>query len=85
MGVTFTPATPLCVIPIFSAALLERSRLRPWTKGPRSLMRTFTERPVSGLVITAVEPIGKLVDAAVRALGLYASPLAVARPAVVLP
>jgi hypothetical protein len=49
------------------------------------LMRTFTERPVSGLVITAVEPIGKLVDAAVRALGLYASPLAVARPAVVLP
>jgi hypothetical protein len=37
------------------------------------------------LVTTAVEPIGKLVDAAVRALGLYVSPLAVARPAVVLP
>lgn len=77
---TLTLATPCCVIPIFSAARYERSRLRPRTLGARSLIRTFTERPVEGLVTMTVEPIGKVLDAAVNALGSYSSPLAVRRP-----
>ena len=78
----FTPtrAIPFLVIPISSAARLDRSRPRPRSPG-RSLMRTFTERPVAGLVTITEEPIGKVRDAAVKAFGSYGSPLAVRCPA----
>src|ERR1700730_6850352 len=82
---TFTCATPFLAIPIFSAARLDRSRLRPRTYGPRSLIRTFTELPVTGLVTTTEEPIGKVRDAAVKSLGWWGAPLAVASPACAVP
>lgn len=84
-GVSLTRVTPFSVMPIFFAALLERSRLRPLTKGPRSLMRTFTDCPFCGLVTFTVDPIGKVREAAVKSFGLYGSPLAVVCPAVSLP
>ena len=69
------------MIPSFSAARRDRSRLRPGTKGPRSLIRTLTDFPFCGFVTLTTEPIGNALDAAVRALGLNISPLVVLRPA----
>src|SRR5258708_11868971 len=63
---TFTRATPFLVIPISSAARLERSRVRPRTYGPRSLIRTVTDFPVVGLVTSTLEPSGKVLEAAVN-------------------
>ena len=82
---TLTRAIPLSVMPSCSAALLERSRLRPRMCGPRSLIRTVTDLPVVGLVTCTFEPIGNVLDAAVRSSGSYGSPLAVGRPAVASP
>ncbi len=53
------------VIPICWAAARERSILRPFTNGPRSLIVTSTDFPVSVLVTTALVPMGKVGWAAV--------------------
>ena len=54
-------------MPIFSAAALDRSMIRPSTKGPRSVMRTITELFVSALTTRTIEPKGNVRWAAVIA------------------
>ena len=64
--ITLRVAVPCSIIPIAAAAPRERSRLRPGTKGPRSLIRTTTERPVVGLVTCRSVPKGRVRLAAVK-------------------
>src|ERR1035437_10635862 len=48
------------------AALCERSILRPFLNGPRSVIVTSTERPLSRFVTIAWLPNGNAMEAAVR-------------------
>jgi len=68
-------------MPIFCAAPLERSRLRPRTYGPQSLIRTVTDRPFRGFSTLTKDPSGNVLEAAVIRFGSKRSPLAVVRPA----
>ena len=71
-------ATPFDLMPSWSAATGETSRMRPATKGPRSLMRTVVVFPPTW-ARTCV-PNGSVLWAAVRACELKRSPLAVRAP-----
>src|SRR5215211_7306545 len=66
--------------PIASAEARDRSMIRPWAEGPRSLMRTMAERPVLRWVTLTRVPKGRERCAAVRLLVLKISPFAVRRP-----
>ena len=68
-----TLQTPLQ--PIILAAALDRSKVLPFTKGPRSLITTITDFPL--YVTFTLVPNGNVLCAAVNALGLNFTPLAV--------
>jgi acyl carrier protein len=48
------------IMPIVRAASYERSMMRPFAKGPRSLTSTSTQRPVSRLVTRTRVPSGSV-------------------------
>ena len=61
-----TFAVPGPITPISRAAARERSMMRPFTNGPRSLIRTRTVREVSMFCTSTIVPSGSWRCAAVR-------------------
>ncbi len=74
---TRTFAVPASIIPMLSAAALDRSMMRPPMNGPRSLIRTTTERPLVRFSTSTLVPNGSDRCAAVSSLGSIFSPFAV--------
>ena len=82
MGSTLTLATPsLGSTPIFCAVEGERSKIRPFTYGPRSSILTTALLPVSTLVTFAVVPMGRVLLAVLFSVGSMGLPLAILWPA----
>src|SRR5687768_8254880 len=77
---TLTRANPARTMSSRFAAARERSRIRPFTNGPRSFTRTTTDRPFSRFVTRTVVPNGNVRWAAVSFPLSNLSPLAVGRP-----
>ena len=69
IGSSRTRATPSRRIRSWSAAVLDRSMIRPRPNGPRSLIRTTMDCPVSMAVTCTDVPNGRLRWAATRSCG----------------
>src|SRR5271154_1012521 len=79
-GSTTTAAPPAGSIPRSLAARGDRSMIKRWLYGPRSLILTITERPLSRLVTLAQDPSGSERCAAVGVTVSSGSPLEVRAP-----
>src|SRR5438046_7943637 len=77
---TLTIAIPASMMPKALAAACDKSIMRPFTYGPRSLISTSTEPPVSILVTLALLPRGRVLWAAVNLESSKVSPFAVFFP-----
>ncbi len=72
-----TRKTPSRCTPSNRAAFDDRSIMRPFTNGPRSLIRTMADRPDARSITRTSVPNGRNRCAAVSASGRYRSPFAV--------
>src|SRR6201999_2028582 len=57
---TFTFATPARYTPVAFAAASERSMMRPWTNGPRSVIFTTADWLLVRFVTRTIVPIGRV-------------------------
>ena len=78
--VTRTRAVPCRLKPNNCAARLDRSIIRPWAKGPRSLTRMTIDRPFTKLVTCTTLGMGRVRCAAETSFWSKISPLAVFLP-----